>query len=317
VATSETLDQYLPVAVETLSATAVADFDLYLRAPGHKPLLFRSRSVALSEADLKRLARSGVKTLLIGYADRGAYEEHLRARAAADGELSLAGKYALVTGTARSVFENAWRAGNPRGLVGAASDFGARLVDALGDERPHLREMFELMLHDYYTFTHSANVATYCIGIAQSLGISDRTDLARIAAGALLHDVGKRRIPRGVLNSTQKLTSAERRQIQHHPQLGFEELSSDPDLTWGQLMMVYQHHERIDGCGYPVGILGDAIDPWAKICAVADVFDALTGDRPYREGIPIDDACDYLERRVQKNFDEEIARCLTSLMQPA
>ena len=85
------------------------------------------------------------------------------------------------------------------------------------------------MLHDYYTFTHSANVATYSAGIARELGISDRADLARLAAGGLLHDIGKRKIPHRVLNTPKKLTAVEREAIQRHPQIGFEELSADPD----------------------------------------------------------------------------------------
>ncbi len=179
------------------------------------------------------------------------------------------------------------------------------------------RDMYDLMMHDYYTFTHSANVATYCVTLAQKLGITDRADLARIAAGGLLHDIGKRQIPRRVLNAPQKLTAAERESMQRHPQIGFEELSSGSELTWSQLMMVYQHHERFDGRGYPVGILGEELDPWARICAVCDVFDALTSDRPYRPAITIAAACDFVERRSEKSFDPEIVRCLTSMMLPA
>ncbi len=153
------------------------------------------------------------------------------------------------------------------------------------------------MLHDYYTFTHSANVATYCVSVARTWAFPIATDLSRMAAGALLHDVGKRKIPRRVLNAPNKLSTAERDEIQRHPQIGFEELSDDPDLTWGQLMIVYQHHERLDGRGYPVGVVGDEIDPWAKICAVSDVFDALTCDRPYRAAMSVDEASEFLERR--------------------
>ena len=82
-------------------------------------------------------------------------------------------------------------------------------------------------------------------------------------------------------------------------------------------MMVYGHHERLDGRGYPVGIVGDEIDPWAKICAVADVFDALTCDRPYHTAISVAAACEFLEGRAGTSFDQEIVQCLTTMMQPA
>ena len=70
-------------------------------------------------------------------------------------------------------------------------------------------------------------------------------------------------------------------------------------------MMVYQHHERLDGSGYPAGITGEEMHPWARICAVADVFDALTCQRPYRRAVPLSEACDYLQKHAGKWFDAE------------
>jgi putative nucleotidyltransferase with HDIG domain len=317
VITKQAVDHYMPVAVETLSGAEQANFDLFFHGNGGRPALFRSRSVPLTDESLQRLVRSGVRTLLIGSCDRAAYEQHLHARLSASSKLSPAGRYALLTGTARSVFEGALRGNNVAGMVCAAEQFGTGLADLLSEGQSILREMFDLMLHDYYTFTHSANVATYCAGVARELGISDRTDLARMAAGALLHDIGKRQVPRRVLNAPSKLSAAQREMMQRHPQIGFEELSSDPDLTWSQLMMVYQHHERLDGRGYPVGIVGDEIDFWAQICGVVDVFDALTCDRPYRTAMSVAAACEFLERRVGGSFDQEIVHCLTTMMRPA
>jgi HD-GYP domain-containing protein (c-di-GMP phosphodiesterase class II) len=74
-------------------------------------------------------------------------------------------------------------------------------------------------------------------------------------------------------------------------------------------MMVYQHHERLDGSGYPAGITTDDIHPWAKICAVADVFDALTCQRPYRRPMPVKDVCLYLTKHAGTWFDRDIVTC--------
>jgi HD-GYP domain-containing protein (c-di-GMP phosphodiesterase class II) len=75
-------------------------------------------------------------------------------------------------------------------------------------------------------------------------------------------------------------------------------------------MMIYQHHERLDGSGYPVQLAGDAVHPWARICAVADVFDALTNVRPYRTRDSAGEALDFLAQRAPEQFDEEIVSCL-------
>ena len=115
-----------------------------------------------------------------------------------------------------------------------------------------------------------------------------------------MHDIGKRHLPPGLLNKTGKLTDPEFALMRQHPQKGFEELCLHGDLKWGQLMMIYQHHERLDGKGYPVQIGGDEIHPWAKICAVADVFDAITSVRPYRKPVPVDAAIEFFERRRRR-----------------
>ena len=311
--TTQGLDQYLPVAVQTLIGAENLDFDLYVANKSGRPLLFRSRNAALG-SELERTVDWGLKTMLIRFADRAAYEHHLQTRLTADDGLSAAGKYALLTAATRQVFENALQGGSVAGMVRAADEFGTQLADALCGRSPVLRELFDLMLHDYSTYTHSANVATYCVCLAQTLGITDRNQVAQIATGALLHDLGKREIEPYVLNKTQGLSKQERSAIQRHPHIGFIALSRDPKLSWSQLMMVYQHHERLDGRGYPVGVVEDEIDPWAKICAVADVFDALTSDRPYRKAMTTREAYAFLEQRG-KSFDHEVVRCLKTAMQ--
>ena len=165
------------------------------------------------------------------------------------------------------------------------------------------------MTHDYSTFTHIINACTCCVVLAEALGIRDRAQLMEIAQGALLHDVGKRYISARLLNKSAPLTKDEQELMRQHPARGFEELCLRGDLSWGQLMMVYQHHERCDGRGYPVGLVGSEIHEWAKICTVADVYDALTRDRAYHKGATAKDAMQYLDREAGRGFDEDICRC--------
>ncbi len=88
------------------------------------------------------------------------------------------------------------------------------------------------------------------------------------------------------------------------------------DLSWGQLMMVYQHHERMDGKGYPVQSVDDEIHEWARICAVADVFHALTSKQPYRKASPITEALGFIEEQSGTHFGAEIVECWVRLMTP-
>jgi HD-GYP domain-containing protein (c-di-GMP phosphodiesterase class II) len=180
---------------------------------------------------------------------------------------------------------------------------------------PH--ELFRIARHDFHTFAHVTNVACYSVLLADKLGIHDATELKQIATGAMLHDMGKRAVPKSVLVKAGRLTPDERELVQSHTQRGYEELCGRPDMVFGQLMMVYQHHEHVDGKGYPVRVLADEIHPWARLLAVVDVFDALTGKRPYRRAISPQAALDHLRAKAGLQFDREVVECWTAAMQQA
>lgn len=188
----------------------------------------------------------------------------------------------------------------------------ASLLDA-GDVLP--ADLFKIVRHDFHTFVHVTNVAGYVTLLAKELGIRDSFELERIAAGGLLHDIGKRYIPRSLLTKTDPLTNTEWATIRQHPQKGYEDLCYRQSIELGQLMMTYQHHEHINGHGYPVGVSADEIHPWAKMLAVVDVFDALTGERPYRCPATATQAIEFIESKAGTQFDKEIVRCWTLAMQ--
>jgi HD-GYP domain-containing protein (c-di-GMP phosphodiesterase class II) len=153
--------------------------------------------------------------------------------------------------------------------------------------------------------------------LAQGMGTTAINDLAAMATAGLLHDIGKRHIPQHVLNKTGKLTDEEWALIMEHPTTGFRELSERNDLSWAQLMVAYQHHERLDGSGYPTGVGGDEIHPWAKLCAVVDVFDAMTCHRPYRKAAGSKAASEHLRQRAGSWFDQEAVKWWTSQVEGA
>ena len=138
--------------------------------------------------------------------------------------------------------------------VQAAEQLGALTADMLSKDTFAASDLFRVLHHDYATFTHSANVAFYCGILAAELGYG-RDDIERVTTGGLLHDLGKLEIEPTILCKPGRLSEAEFRRIRMHPVLGFRQLARREDLVEGQLMMAYQHHERLDGKGYPVGSL--------------------------------------------------------------
>ncbi len=136
---------------------------------------------------------------------------------------------------------------------------------------------------DNYTFSHSVNVAILAIMTAISMG-NKITALKSLGLGAFLHDLGKITIPPAILNKPGLLNEAEREEMMRHPQYGFNLIRHKKAFSYTSLAIISNHHERIDGSGYPQGLTGNDLDSYSKICAVTDVYDALTSDRPYRPG---------------------------------
>ena len=305
---------YLPIALGTLVPAERLDFDLFVRKGENKAVLFRGRNYPLDDDDIRRLSDSSKATLYIRLTEHEEYCDYLRQAILENPDLPGPQRLQVLMAVNRSVFESAFHSPNINRYLEFASAFGDELTTVMCDNDIVLSVMIRLMSHDYYTYTHVANVTTYCLALACGLGITDRQVLREITIGGLLHDFGKRFVPKSILNSTRRLTDEQWMLIQQHPTTGFRDFSTRKDLSWGQLMMVYQHHERPDGRGYPVGVGTSEIHDWAKMCKLADVFESLSSDRPYRRADPVPKVMEYMEAKAGTEFDEEMVRCFLAMI---
>ena len=163
-------------------------------------------------------------------------------------------------------------------------------------------------IRDPYTAGHQQRVAQLACAIAEKMGLSPaKIDGIRMAG--ILHDVGKIRIPVSILSRSGRLLEAELEMIKIHPQVSFDILQNIP-FPWPVAQMVLQHHERLDGSGYPQGLSGDEILLEARILAVADVTEAKSSFRPYRPAHGIEAALAKIEKQKGKQFDiDAVAAC--------
>ena len=153
---------------------------------------------------------------------------------------------------------------------------------------------------------HSEEVSDYVAAVAQGLGL-DAKLREQLAVGSLLHDLGKIGISERILHKPARLTPEEFAIIQLHPRIGYKLIEQVPSLR-AVAPAILHHHERYDGAGYPGGLKGEQIPLEARIVCVADAFSAMTADRPYRARMPLDDACEELQRHAGTQFDPEIVR---------
>jgi HD-GYP domain-containing protein (c-di-GMP phosphodiesterase class II) len=317
-AASLTAGAFVRVPIDAFRLQSGVGVDLYCMPPGGAtPLLYRSARLALAPRDLEALRQRGHSALYVLAKEFAAFEQILRESLPdllADESVPSESKFAVLQSAMAMEVDGAFRLAKCDRLVALSHKVAQQITSLCGDNSLVPRKLFDMVQHDFYTFTHLTNVAGFAVLLAEQLGVSDVAERERIAVGGLLHDVGKKCIPTNVLCKTDKLTPEEWDLIKSHPVRGYEELCDRADLDHAQLMMVYQHHERIDGRGYPVGMAGDEIHPWARLLAVCDVFDALTSVRPYRKPIPWAQALRYLETNAGTHFDAEMVQCWTSTM---
>jgi len=159
---------------------------------------------------------------------------------------------------------------------------------------------------------HSANVAHYAVAISRRLGLGVRRT-AHVRQAAYLHDIGKAMVPEDILSKAGPLTEEELALVRLHPAVGSTMLASAG--LWPEVPLVRAHHERFDGGGYPDGLAGEEIPLEARILFVADSFDAMTSDRPYQRGMPVEDALDELRRCSGTQLDPCVVDVLLGLIQ--
>ncbi|HEY8192568.1 MAG TPA: HD-GYP domain-containing protein [Gaiellaceae bacterium] len=202
------------------------------------------------------------------------------------------------------------RAAQSRPLAGdlCASDLVRSEEEFLGSQVRALT--VSLAEKDEYTEEHTRRVALRAVQVGEELGLSPAR-LRELATGALVHDIGKLSVPNSILKKPAKLSTDEFAVIKRHPEIGYRMLG-DLGFSKSVAQLVLDHHERLDGSGYPRGIQGPAMSLEARILAVCDVYDALVSNRVYREAFSHDEAMDILRQEAGVKLDR---RCVAMLAQ--
>lgn len=178
-------------------------------------------------------------------------------------------------------------------LVETTSNIATDLMDAIDKNDAVAVDINALKTSDEYTFKHSVDVATMSMILAKGEGMS-RKEVYDIGVTGLLHDLGKTKVPLGILNKPGKLTDEEFGMMKQHSVFGYRLLKEKQDVAPDVMMGVLQHHEKINGRGYPLGANEKQICAYAKILSVADIYDALVTERPYKAAYSQRDAVEMI-----------------------
>jgi len=314
-----TRQKFLPVPLALLCLTSELPVDVYWSLyPGAEPVLLRGQNIELADDEFSKLLASGVDTVYVPRDQSDVFQKHLQANVRniiVNEQIPITQRMAFLNSTGRTMLQEVFRADNLDKTLEVISALSDHMATLIAQNEVVVGELFDVLQHDYHTYTHSYNVASYAMLLAKALGFREEQDLHEISMGGLLHDLGKLRIPNHILTKKGRLTEQEWQIIQQHPTDGFTTLADRADLSFGQLMMVYQHHEKGDGSGYPTGIDSEEIHVLARICSVVDIFEALTSNRPYRNPNTTQEALAILDQLAPNKLDGDMVQCWKSLIQ--
>lgn len=190
-----------------------------------------------------------------------------------------------------------------------------KIIDKIVDNEDLIVNLADIKILDDYTYSHSVNVAVLSLIMGVALKLND-VQLYELGIGALLHDIGKVFIPDEIINKPARLTDEEMRIVQNHSQLGYEYMKQGSIIPHNSQMAVLDHHEKLDGSGYPYNKVGTEIHQFAKIIAICDVYDAITSKRVYKGAQEPSEALDILTDNADTLFDKNLIHLFKTQIYP-
>lgn len=309
---------FTELSLDVLQTDTQVNFDIYIW-PEESPLpvLYRDRNLPFTDDQRRRLADSGRLSLFIRSDEAGEltfYVEKNLDRIIASPLVSLGDKAKLLYDTSLRLAIDILDQPETHQNLRRSEDLVRNAISYVLLGKDALHSLLVLKAYDYRTYTHSVNVCTIGLALAERVGFTNPRDLMDFGVGALFHDVGKTRIPHEVLQKTGPLNDNEWAQIRKHPLMGMELIAPHADFPEKAKSIVLQHHERLDGKGYPHGASAQDIHPFAQVAAMVDVFDAITSRRPYKEALDTYPALTVMTDEVGTHLSEEYFKEFVKLM---
>lgn len=261
------------------------------------------KGAVLNEAAIRKLVNWGVDQVLVEEA-RGAQKDELEEKLRPE----ISRSHARTIDQTEKIFSQVdtdIQAGSVRLIVG-------ELMDQVEMGKDLLLSLSHLISYDNYIFSHSVNVCVLAVVIGEGMNLSP-LELRELGMSALLHDIGMQKVPQEIWQQKRSLTAVELQEVRKHTIYGYEMLKRAAGIPTDVIDGVYHHHERFDGTGYPQGLRSDEISRFAKIIAVADVYDACISPRPHRSKMTPRQALSSLMAN-NGQYDPEVLHAFLSVM---
>lgn len=318
---------YVPLALEQVVLQGLAKIPVYLRTVEKSAhdipqfTLYSTPNVPFSEEQRSQLREMGVKFVYISLRDQARFrqqvEEHLE-NVVNDPNVLMSVKAQMVYGTSVELVNELLGERNLGKKLPRLEMVSRSVTSLVMQDASAFSHLFAASQHDFYTATHMVNVGTWMVALAYALGITDMEVLNQMCAAGMVHDIGKIYVSETVLNKRGQLTQEDWAQLLSHPARGEEHLMKYTKVPEIMRRVTLEHHERMDGTGYPRGLKGQEMHMASKICSVVDSFDAMTAFRPFKKKTKsFGEALRILQSETPAKYDAEIVDAWVELMRGA
>lgn len=299
----------MPVSVDTLRHGSEVDFDLHIQRGG-RMAHYRDSGMVFTEREAETLSANAIEVLWVredGATGYGRYLEGQLDPMMTDPTVKTEAKVNALYASSKSVTLEILATPTRENMDRAEDVVQHTVGQVLGDPRS-LAAMVATLSTQYQLQSHSVNVSVYSVALARQIGRTDDQELTEYGLGGLLHDLGKSLIDAKILNKPARLTVDEWKIMTGHPQDRYNLLGDFADRRTITGQAVMDHHERMNGTGYPRGLPGDQIPLAGRVVSIADSFDALTTKRVYKDAIRAFDALLIMRDEMEGHFDRDILR---------
>jgi HD-GYP domain-containing protein (c-di-GMP phosphodiesterase class II) len=309
---------FIPVRLLSLEEGTVTGFSLFLQpANDAPPVLYCEATVPFTEKHRRRLLDHRVDTLYIEAGSEREYrrylEDHLPDILCND-QCDTAEKSELLYVSAQGLVRDILHAPREQEGLKRCAGMVEQTMDFLFRNKAAFEHLLRASAADYYTPTHSVHVCVYGLMLAHRAQLGREDDMCDFGAGLLMHDLGKGQIHPDILNTAVPLSRHQWEQLRRHPLMGHQLLNRAGGLGSIGLDVVRHHHERLNGSGYPDRFAGHQLAPLVRAAAIADVFDALTTNRPFRKAYTTFEALKLMRTQMAEELDADLLRLFIEMM---
>ncbi len=286
----------------------IIEEDLYFFYQGQH-VLYRLKNLVWKEEDEARLKEAKLDELFIKFRDKQEHtkfvEEHL-AKVLESPSVPEKKKAQLLYRTSVSMLEDLFQSPNSAENIKRSMKSVKNSIHFLTKDKSNFFELMSLASSDFSEYSHALHTAAYAICLANQMGIKSFNQISSIGTASMLHDIGKSKIDRSLLNKVEPLTPAEHEILKKHVQYSYELVHESRSIPEVSELIILQHHERPRGDGYPKALKEGEIHEFSKIVALADCFDQMTSDRPFAKAKRPIEVIELLKSDLKSDYDQNL-----------